>query len=72
MKILSNCYNYIHKRIQESMAGYDTFHTFRKSKNGKKLEHRKARRVLKQEKFYEGYEEFLRENSKRILNNEKE
>lgn len=60
MKKIGNWYNKIHKIIQkETTGGYDTFGTFRKSKGGKRIQHKKSRRQLENEKFYEGFEEFV-------------
>ena len=60
MKKISSWYNKIHKIIQkETTGGYDTFGTFRKSKGGKRIQHKKSRRQLEHEKFYEGFEEFI-------------
>ena len=62
MKIISNWYNKIHKRIQfKTTGGYDTFGYFRKSKGGKRIQHKTSRRQLEHEKFYEGFEEFIEE-----------
>lgn len=55
MKLLSSWYNKVHKNYQrETTGGYDTFCTFRKSKAGKRIQHKRARRRLEQEKFYDG------------------
>lgn len=60
MKLLSSWYNKVHKNYQrETTGGYDTFCTFRKSKGGKRIQHKRARRRLEQEKFYDGFEEFI-------------
>lgn len=54
--------NRIFKNLQRrTTGGYDTFHSFRKDKRGKRLEHKKARQNMK---FYDGFEEFMRENRK--------
>lgn len=64
MKKISSWYNRIHKIIQkETTGGYDTFGTFRKSKDGKRIQHKKSRRELEHEKFYEGFEEFIKSQS---------
>ena len=60
MKKTGNWYSKFHKIFQKQITGgYDTFNSFRKSKGGKRLQHKKARRILQQEKFYEGFEEFI-------------
>lgn len=60
MKKISNWYKRFHKIFQkETTGGYDTFNTFRKNGNGKRMQHKRARRQLEQEKFYEGFEEFI-------------
>lgn len=60
MKKISSWYRKLHKIFQlETTGGYDTFNTFRKSGNGKRIQHKRARRQLEQEKFYEGFEEFI-------------
>ena len=60
MKKVSNWYRKFHKIFQkETTGGYDTFGTFRKSKGGKRIQHKRARRQLQHEKFYEGFEEFI-------------
>ena len=38
------------------------FNSFRKSKNGKRIEHKRARQQIK---FYDGFEQFIEENRKR-------
>ncbi len=64
IKKISNWYRKFHKIFQkETTGGYDTFNTFRTSKGGKRIQHKRARRQLEQEKFYEGFEEFI-ENMK--------
>lgn len=63
MKKTGNWYNKFHKIFQKQITGgYDTFNSFRKSNGGKRLQHKKARRILQQEKFYEGFEEFIEKN----------
>lgn len=66
MNLISNWYNKVHKNYQrETTGGYDTFCTFRKSKGGKRIQHKRARRKTEQEKFYEGFEEFVENNRHR-------
>ena len=70
MKKISSWYNRIHKIFQfQTTGGYDTFGTFRKSGNGKRIQHKRSRRQLQQEKFYEGFDEFL-ESMKEVDSNE--
>lgn len=70
MKKISNWYNKIHKILQLKTEGmYDTFGTFRKDKKGKRLEHKRGRRYSQQEKFYEGFDEFL-ESMKEVDSND--
>lgn len=60
MKKISSWYNRIHKIFQkQTTGGYDTFGYFRKSRGGKRMQHKKSRRQLENEKFYEGFEEFV-------------
>lgn len=60
MKKISSWYNRFHKIFQfQTTGGYDTYGTFRKSGNGKRIQHKKSRRRLQQEKFYEGFDEFI-------------
>ena len=60
MKKNSSWYNRFHKIFQfRTTGGYDTFGYFRKSKGGKRIQHKKSRRLLEQEKFYEGFDEFI-------------
>jgi len=67
MKKNSSWYNRFHKIFQfRTTGGYDTFGYFRKSKGGKRIQHKKSRRLLEQEKFYEGFEEFI-ESQKDLL-----
>lgn len=55
--------NKIFKVLQKkTTGGYDTFNSFRKSKNGKRIQHKRARQYIK---FYDGFEEFIEENRKR-------
>ena len=66
MKKKSSWYNRLHKIFQfETTGGYDTFGTFRKSGNGKRIQHKRARRQLEQERFYEGFEEFIEEQRRK-------
>ena len=66
MKKISNWYNRVHKIIQfKTTGGYDTFGTFRKNGNGKRMQHKRSRRELENERFYEGWEEFVEENRKK-------
>lgn len=59
---MSKWYSKLHKILQkQTTGGYDTFNTFRKSKGGKRLQHKRARRILQNEKFYEGFEGFVEE-----------
>lgn len=68
MKKNSSWYNRFHKIFQfQTTGGYDTFGTFRKSGNGKRIQHKRSRRQLQNEKFYEGFEEFVNEQ-KELLN----
>lgn len=67
MKKISSWYNKIHKIIQIRTEGmYDTFGMFRKDKTHKRLEHKRARRYSQQEKFYEGFEEFVEKNKREM------
>lgn len=67
MKHLSSFYNKFHKLIQKSTTGgYDTFNSFRRSNGGKRIQHKRARRQLEQEKFYEGFEEFIENQRKGV------
>lgn len=60
MKKISNWYRKLHKIFQkETTGGYDTFNSFRKSNGGKRIQHKRARRKLEHERFYEGFEEFI-------------
>lgn len=52
--------NKIFKTLQkQTTGGYDTFNSFRKSKNEKRIQHKRARQNMK---FYNGFEEFILEN----------
>ena len=52
--------NKIFKILQkQTTGGYDTFNSFRRSKNGKRIQHKRARQNMK---FYNGFEEFILEN----------
>lgn len=54
--------NKIFKILQkQTTGGYDTFNSFRKSKSGKRIQHKRARQNIK---FYDGFEEFILENRK--------
>lgn len=67
MKKISSWYNRFHKVFQfRTTGGYDTYGSFRKSNGGKRIQHKKSRRLLEQEKFYEGFEEFI-ESQKDLL-----
>lgn len=69
MKKVSSWYNKIHKIIQLRTEGmYDTFGMFRKDKKYKRLEHKRARRYSQQERFYEGFEEFVQKNREIDIN----
>lgn len=58
--------NKIFKILQKrTTGGYDTFNSFRKRKNGKRIQHKRARQNMK---FYDGFEEFILENRKRMKN----
>lgn len=60
MNKIGNWFNRIHSNIQQISAGrYDTFGTYRKA--GKRNHHKRARRMLLNEKFYNGFEEFIEE-----------
>lgn len=55
--------NKIFKILQKkTTGGYDTFNSFRKSKNGKRIQHKRARQNMK---FYDGFEEFILENRRK-------